>query len=64
MRYLGGCLGRFRIIFGHVGEKMASKRDKMATKKAKMVKLAIHASVLLAFWECGYIAASRGCGGP
>ena len=36
LRHLGGCLGRFRNIFGHVGEKMASKRDKMATKRADM----------------------------
>ena len=36
MKHLGGCLGRFRNIFGHVGEKMASKRDKMATKRANM----------------------------
>ena len=36
LRHLGGCLGRFRNIFGHVGDKMASKRDKMATKRANM----------------------------
>ena len=36
LRHLGSYLGRFRNIFGHVGEKMASKRDKMATKKANM----------------------------
>ena len=34
--HLGGCLGRFRNIFGHVGDKMASKRANMATKRAKM----------------------------
>ena len=38
LRHLGGCLGRcwlegcdFRKFFGHVGDKMASKRGKMAT---------------------------------
>ena len=38
LRHLGGCLGRcwlddcfFRNIFGHVGDKMANKRGKMAT---------------------------------
>ena len=31
LRHFGGCLGRFRNIFGHVGDKMACKRDKMAT---------------------------------
>ena len=36
LRHLGGCLGRFRNIFGHVGENMASKRGKMATKRANM----------------------------
>ena len=36
LRHLGGCLGRFRNIFGHVGDKMACKRDKMATKRANM----------------------------
>ena len=36
LRHLGGCLGRFRNIFGHVGDKMASKRANMATKSAKM----------------------------
>ena len=36
LRHLGGCLGRFRNIFGDVGDKIASKRDKMATKRANM----------------------------
>ena len=36
LRDLGGYLGRFRNIFGHVGEKMVSKRDKMATNRANM----------------------------
>ena len=38
LRHLGGCLGRcwlhdliFRNVFGHVGDKMANKRGKMAT---------------------------------
>ena len=40
--HLGGCLGRcwlegcvFLIFFGHVGDKMASKRDKMAPRWAQ-----------------------------
>ena len=36
LRHLGGWLGRFRNIFGHVGTKMANKRVKMATKRANM----------------------------
>ena len=36
LRHLGGCLGRFQNIFGHVGDQMASKRDKTATKRANM----------------------------
>ena len=35
-RHLGARLGRFRNIFRHVGDKMTSKRDKMATKRANM----------------------------
>ena len=39
LRHLGGCLGRFRKVFGHVGDKMACKRDKMATKRTNMATM-------------------------
>ena len=73
LRQLGGCLGRFRKIFGHVGDKMASKRDKMATKRANMAtksaKMSQHerergSRFMQVFCKCGYVAASLGCGGP